>query len=206
MRELINIDDIECPEIRKNAQICQQEILKFNEIMRNHIVFASTHNSLNIKEIFKIQSEDPVLRAENMFVRVTKNKSTGYRGNTKVDANDYKIIWAFDLTGKKVESYSLYDFDKRWIEKTLYYVFEQDEYLPEHEAQKSRFFSIYVAGLEYRENGLIDDHHVKLAHNNDNMELTSILTPKVATRTIDEMNKVIREYLLLEDIKKEMNK
>ena len=77
--------------------------------------------------------------------------------------------------------------------------------MDEHEAEKGRFFSIYVAGMEYHEDGTYEKHHQRLAHNNDNYELTSILNAKVATRAIKEINHVIDEYLLLERVKSELS-
>lgn len=206
MKELIKLNEIECNEIKKNILQCEKEILKFTEVLRRHIKLVNViAKAKSINELLKIEKADPTFRQESMYTRITKSAGHGYRVNTQVDTTEYQVIWAFDLTGKKIESHTLYDFDKEWIENVLYFVFEQREYMDEHEAEKGRFFSVYVAGMEYHEDGTYEKHHQRLAHNNDNYELTSILNAKVATRAIKEINHVIDEYLLLERVKSELS-
>ena len=96
------------------------------------------------------------------------------------------------------------DLDKKWIENVLYFVYEQREYTEDHEANCSRYFSIHVAGMEYHENGTYEAHHQRLAFNNENSELTSILNAKVAIKAIELMNHAINDYKLLVKIKKEL--
>jgi hypothetical protein len=204
MKELVNINEIECPEIKENILICEKELLKFTEVIRKHIRIAACQELHSVKEMLKVQEEFPVLRKERMYTRITVEKGTGYIGNTPVVDNDYLVIWAFDLIGNEIKSNTLFDFDKQWIEKTLYFTYEQSEHLPFHEADRGRFFSAYVAGLTYSEDGTIEQHHIRIAHNNDNYNLTSILNSKVATRTIQEINKVLDEYLLFKKVKKEL--
>ncbi|WP_373261890.1 hypothetical protein [Hungatella hathewayi] len=206
MKELIKLNEIECDEIKKNILQCENEILKFTGILRKHMKLTSVRmKAKNLNELLKIEKTDPAFRQESMYTRITKSAGYGYRVNTQVDITAYQVIWAFDLTGKKIESHTLYDFDKEWIENVLYFVFEQREYMDEHEAEKGRFFSIYVAGMEYQEDGTYEKHHQRLAHNNDNYELTSILNAKVATRAIKAINYAIDEYLLLEGVKSELS-
>ncbi|WP_097006701.1 hypothetical protein [Lacrimispora amygdalina] len=203
MKELISIDEIECPEIKENIFICEKELLKFAEVIRKHIRIAACQEIYSVNEMLKVQEEFPVLRKERMYTQITVEKGTGYIGNTPVVDNDYQVIWAFDLIGNEIKSNTLFDFDKQWIEKTLYFTYEQSEHLPFHEADRGRFFSVFVAGLGYSEDGTIEKQHFNIAHNNDNCDLTSILNSKVATRTIQEINKVLDEYLLFKKVNKE---
>lgn len=205
MKELITIDSIECDEIKANAKIYEKEILKFTEIVRKHIPIASTRDMLDIKKIFATQESDPVLRKDRMHTLVTKKRSTGYKINTKVDTNSYKVIWAFDLAGNGLESSTYFDFDEQRIEKALYFVYEQSEYLNNHEAVNSRFFSIYVAGLEYSEAGTVENYHICLARSNNNTQLTKSLNPKVAAKASVEIKRILNEYFLLKKINDEFN-
>ena len=206
MKELIKQNEIKCEEIRKNIEQCENEILKFVSVLRSHTNILSLHDICSIKECVKIEETDPILRKESLYKRVTKSKSYGYRaGITSVNTTEYEAIWAFDLTGKIIDYHTFYDFDKKWIENVLYFVYDQREYTDDHEADCNRYFSIYVAGMEYHEDGICEQHHQRIAFNNENSELTSILNAKVATRTIELINKVIKEYILLEKVKKELS-
>lgn len=205
MKELIKQNEIKCEEIRKNIEQCENEILKFVNVLRSHVNILALHDICSINEFLKIEKTDPILREESMYKRVTKSESLGYKVNTRVNTTEYQVIWAFDLTGKIIDSHTLYDFDKEWIENVLYFEYEQREYTDAHEADCSRYFSIYVAGMEYHECGTYEQHHQKLAFNNENRELTSILNAKVAIKAIELINHAIHEYTLFEKVKNELS-
>lgn len=206
MKELIKQNEIKCEEIRKNIEQCENEILRFVNVLRSHVNILALHDICSIKECLEIEKTDPILRKESMYKRVTKSESLGYKVNTRVDTTEYQVIWAFDLTGKTIDSHTFYDFDKQWIENVLYFVYEQREYTDDHEADRGRYFSIFVAGMEYHECGTYEPHHQKLAFNNENRELTSILNAKVAVKAIELINHAIHEYTLFEKVKKELSK
>lgn len=205
MKEIIKESEIQCEEIKHNIRQCENAILNFVSVLRKHIKIVGIENASNLTELLNIQRTDPVLTKATMYKRITKSKEQGYRINTKVDTMNYQVIWAFDLSGEKINSYTLYDFDKEWIENVLYFIFEQSEYLAEHEANVSRYFSISVAGMNYSEAGIFEQHHRRLAFNNENSDLLSILNAKVATRTIESINQAIDALILFRKLEKELS-
>ena len=204
-KESITFDMIGCDEIKENMKACEDGILGFVKVIRNYIEIGQfIGKNCPPQETWELIKKSPFFTKDSMYIRISRNPTAGYIGNDRCDAVAYEVIWAFNLTGETIDSKSWFDFDEEWIEKTLYFRFTQDELLPMHKASRTRFFEVYVAGLNYSENAFIEKYHQRIARNTDNYPLTSILNPKVAARTILQIRKVQEEYALRSTVEQEL--
>jgi len=201
-REIITLEDIECLELKENILHCEKEILKFMKILRNHVALRTPSYQAELVKHWADEDVRYAFKEERMLKQIQRSDnglSFGLFGSSL----GYHVVWAFDLLGRPIESKSLYDFESKWYKNVIYFVYRQGETLPDHQINKSRFFSVFVAGMDYRENGTCEEFHKRLAHNNDNYPLTSILNPKVATRAVIEIKRILDEYFLFEEMKHE---
>lgn len=104
------------------------------------------------------------------------------------------------MTGKPIQIDTSFYFDKNWIENVLYFVLTEDEYVDNNTKIGIRFFHVFVNGMEYVEDGTVEESSRRIAHNNDNYELTSCLNKNTARRAILEINRVMKEYVLNEGL------
>lgn len=197
----ISLNEIKSSELRENILKCEDEILKFNEIVGRYIKNNISEHPLMPVETY--HSRAYLLSRKYMSRIIIKEDSFEYVGNIHHEAIRYDVMWAFDFIHREAPRVAKVDLNEHLAEHILYFIFSQSEILPMHKASDSRFFKMCIAGLSYSETGIVEKHHQEIAHNNNNYPLTSILNPKSATRTVQVINQVLDEYNLVSAIQKE---
>lgn len=227
MSKTVCINEINSPTIRKNIARCEEDILKFTEIIRSYIRIFGAQNVYGVKELFQAQKQDPVLRKESMYRRICPMYFEKYIANVLIPVCEYEVVWIFDLTGAKIK-----DMNDLLPEHTICFRFSQcefyatknstlykkhDEYKIEVEKDPSFFLTDgethYVAEAEHTLSieitGLINpydtsgNHCQTIAESCGECETESILNAKVATMAITKINSILDELILYNKVEKE---
>ena len=174
------LDVIKTETIKENFLLIDENVEECIEILSECL-----HKRLNITRFLEVE---PV---------------NEYRVNDKVQSTKYTFTWAIDLMGDSNEmgEWTYYDISYRNIENTILVKSEQSVYNDTNEEVKSRFVSLYVAGIKF--NG--EEHIERIAYNNDNYPIVSIFKEKTILRTLECCEKIIKQNQKLEMIREQMH-
>jgi len=145
--------------------------------------------------------EEVKLNIDNMIFDI--QRKYGERANFEDDGNtycegfSYNTLWAFPITDSKIDEWSV---RQGFIEKCLYFTYEDEERLFDNKVKGSRFFSIYLAGIKLPRD---ENNIVRIDYNNANYTSNSVLNKGNIVSIvlkIQDMARKINLFKELEDI------
>ena len=142
--------------------------------------------------------EEVKLNIDNMIFDI--QRKYGERANFEDDGNTYcegfkyDTLWAFPITDSKIDEWSV---RQGFIEKCLYFTYEDEERLFDNKVKGSRFFSIYLAGIKLPRD---ENNIVRIDYNNANYTSNSVLNKGNIVSIVLKIQDMARKINLLKEL------
>jgi len=142
--------------------------------------------------------EEVKLNIDNMIFDIKRTygerKSFKDDGNTSCEGFSYNTLWAFTITDSKIDEWSV---RQGFIEKCLYFTYEDEERLFDNKVKGSRFFSIYLAGIKLPRE---ENNIVRIDYNNANYSSNSVLSKGNIVSIVLKIQDMARKINLIKEL------